>query len=183
LNRLPHAAAKATEAAASEATEAATAARPAKAVIERRQCDDCKKCDKGKRHNDLLRPRLLMLRPRLEPTLKKRLVVDGEINGEACSCRGEYRKEKPALPIMERPCRPKNERNEKCSTEYRLHYGLPIERSHFQTLQPPARRQRPRRTITISNFFANPRICNCQFWQLHALLLRFTPPTCSKDLL
>src|SRR5215467_7732410 len=125
-------------------------------MVKRGQNYQRKKCHEYERHDEFLRPLLFVLRPRLQPALQQGLVVNREIDGEAYGRGGKGGQENPALPIMERPCRPKNEHNEKCSTEYRLHYGLPIERIHFQTLQPPA--QRPRLIITISNFFANPRI-------------------------
>jgi hypothetical protein len=77
-----------------------------------------------------------MLRPCFQAPLQERLVVNGKVDAEASGRGGKYRKKEPALPIIERPGWPKNERDEEDNAEYALDSGFSIKRIHFPNSTP-----------------------------------------------
>src|SRR5262249_29485460 len=77
-----------------------------------------------------------MLRPCFQAPLQERLVVNGKVDAEASGRGGKYRKKEPALPIIERPGWPKNERDEEDSAEYALDSGFSIKRFISRTVHP-----------------------------------------------
>src|SRR5512138_1286383 len=66
----------------------------------------------------------------LETPLEQRLVKDREIHCKAGRRRSENRQEYPALPVVPRAGRQKDEGDEEAQTEHTLYDRLPIERIH-----------------------------------------------------
>ena len=105
-------------------------------MVERGQNNRRKKRNQYQGYDYLLRPFFLVLRPSREPPLQERLIVKRKIDREADGRGTEDREEKPALPIMERACRPEDERNKKNRSKYPLDNRSPIEWVHTNTVTP-----------------------------------------------
>src|SRR5262249_20732348 len=106
--------------------------RPPVSVIEHGQDDRRKKCEEDQRHDDLLGPLSLILRPSLHPTLEERSVVDRQVHSEADGRRSKDSKKQPASPVVEGTGRPEDQDDEEEGPEQALNNRLPVERIHIK---------------------------------------------------